>query len=975
MGKATFYAFISHKSTDAKFAQKLQKFIESYNLPAAVRQMTGFPGKRLTPLCSYEVDFSSNPLLDEMQDKLNRSHYLILLCSEELMKSDPRYIDYEIRTFIACKKAAGIDPLSRIIPIILSGEFGSAEHECCPEALRELGENCPIALDRKKYKNERELFLHVISSLLRIDYAVLENRDKKRQRTKKLIWGTGLALLLTAGVLLGEYFIPKQEHYVDFVMKNGLPEGIGPVSTDVYEKMTGHYVVTRQKHKIQSLEYVNAYGNRINHGENVYDGDRPSAYLFSYTDEGLSAVTYEDKFGNPYFILQYSGNSLSSVDLRNPYDSGEAFYIGSGYESDPTMLLADENWDAHSDISRFRYEYSPDGFVNKVFFCADSTGRLAQDNSVYGFEYALDEKGRVIETYFLDGLGHRRLNSQGVYCRKFAYDAQDNLAEFMNFGRNGEPVADGDGIVCCEFFYDENHNFLGYSFFDGNGNPMFVASYGGAQQKQYVNDRGNLTRVELLNEQGELCTDLEYCAMAFTYDEMGYTASRTYLDAEGQPVLSPSQNYAEIRYVNDEKGNPVESTFHDAQGNLINNAHGYAKEVTQYNAMGLETCNTYFDAEGQPVDYRGYGYSSQKTDYDQRGREISIAYFDQDGQPVNTLGPIFGFGYHRLETVYEYGAHTKQIQTFYGTDGQPVNLCSSSMGEEYSRSELIIQNGEITYMATYRADGSIFGSIMESETTRSAQAEPIKTVRYKDGQDNILKESVSQYRLNGIDKAHADTVYDENGNVVTNREVSYHENGQRMTDRTLEYNADGSLFTEYTQTFDETGKVVKEVLTEPANTENPTYIVDSYYDEAGILAEEIHTSLDAAGNILSLSSQTFCPDGTRDTTDTTWFDGNGTAALRNVTVYNQGVKVSVTDYEYNTQGNPDTVTETQYRSDGSKASRKYLFYRENGLLEICAEYLYNEDGTAKQTISLYDEAGQLQETITQLLDENGNAIE
>lgn len=89
MGKATFYAFISHKSTDAKFAQKLQKFIESYNLPAAVRQMTGFPGKRLTPLCSYEVDFSSNPLLDEMQDKLNRSHYLILLCSEELMKATP----------------------------------------------------------------------------------------------------------------------------------------------------------------------------------------------------------------------------------------------------------------------------------------------------------------------------------------------------------------------------------------------------------------------------------------------------------------------------------------------------------------------------------------------------------------------------------------------------------------------------------------------------------------------------------------------------------------------------------------------------------------------------------------------------------------------------------------------------------------------------------------------------------------------
>ena len=975
MGKATFYAFISHKSTDAKFAQKLQKFIESYNLPAAVRQMTGFPGKRLTPLCSYEVDFSSNPLLDEMQDKLNRSHYLILLCSEELMKSDPRYIDYEIRTFIACKKAAGIDPLSRIIPIILSGEFGSAEHECCPEALRELGENCPIALDRKKYKNERELFLHVISSLLRIDYAVLENRDKKRQRTKKLIWGTGLALLLTAGVLLGEYFIPKQEHYVDFVMKNGLPEGIGELSSEEWQRMKGHYVITRQKHKIQSLEYVNAHGNQIDHSDNIYDGSRPSAYVFQYTDSGLASVTYENHAGIPYFILQYSGNSIVSADLRDPSYPEYPYYIGAGYESTPSMLLASINRESHTDITRFRYTYSPEGYVSGITFHADSTGQLAKDNSVYGFEYTLDEKGRVIETYFLDALGQRRLNSEGIYCRKFTYDENNNLVEWENLDGDGDLTANADGILRCTFDYDEYHNFLGYSFLDDAGQPMVVASYGGARQIQHVDDQGNLLQVDLLDAQGNLNPDLEYCSMVFTYDENGFTTSRTYLDIDGQPVLSPSQNYAQIRYVNDELGKPLELSFHDAQGNPINNAYGYAKEVTEYNAMGLEISNAYFDAEGNPADYRGYGYSAVKTGYDDRGRETFTAYFDGNGQPVNTLGPIFGFGYHKAETVYQYGAHTKQTIVFYDAQGNEVNMHSSSMGEEYSRTELIIQNGEITYMATYRSDGSVFGNIMEAETTRSAQAEPIKTVRYKDANGNILQESVTQYRLNGIDKAHTDTVYDEKGNVVTNREVSYHENGQRMTDRTLEYNPDGSLATEYSQTCDEEGKVVKEVLTEPANTENPTYIVDSYYDEAGILAEEIHTSLDAAGNILSLSSQTFCPDGTRDTTDTTWFDGKGTAALRNVTVYDQGVKVSVTDYEYNTQGNPDTVTETQYRSDGSKASREYLFYRENGLLEICAEYLYNEDGTAKQTISLYDEAGQLQETITQLLDENGNAIE
>ena len=35
-GKAHYYAFISHKSTDAKFALKLQRFIETYDLPAHI---------------------------------------------------------------------------------------------------------------------------------------------------------------------------------------------------------------------------------------------------------------------------------------------------------------------------------------------------------------------------------------------------------------------------------------------------------------------------------------------------------------------------------------------------------------------------------------------------------------------------------------------------------------------------------------------------------------------------------------------------------------------------------------------------------------------------------------------------------------------------------------------------------------------------------------------------------------------------
>jgi len=812
--KAQYYAFISHKSTNTKYALKLQKFIESYNLPVKIRQAAGLTAKRLTPLCSYEVDFSSSPLFDEMNDKLSRSNFLILLCSEELMKEDPKYINYEIRTFIEYKKAEGIDPLTRIIPIILTGEFGSVEHECCPEALRELGDNCPIALDRKKYKTDRELFLHVISSLLNIDYAVIENRDKKRQRIKKLSWGAGLTSLLITGIALGEYYIPREYHYMDFVMKNGLPEGIRELSANEYRQIDKHYVITKQKHTIQSLEYVNAYGKRADHGENIYDGDRPSAYIFSYTDAGLSTVTYENKLGVPYFIMQYSGNSISAVDLRNPYNPDEAFYIGSGYEQAPYLLLSDVNLTSHSDISRFRYEYSPEGYVTKVIFCSDSTGRLAQDNAVYGFEHVLDEKGRITETYFLDAQEQRRLNSEGLYCRKFTYDEQDDLVEWSNYNQNGELIPDTEGIVRCMFSYDQNHNLIRYSFLDECGAPKFIDSYGGAGQIHHVDDHGNLTQVELLDETGNPNMKYGYCTMAFLYDENGFTISRTYLDQNGDEVTDPSGDYARIQYINDEKGNPIERTYYDHHGTLRDNAFGFAKETIEYNDLGKEISHTYFHADGTLANYRGFGYSSVETSYDERGRERSLSYYGQNGYPVNILGPSFAFGYHKLETIYEYGAHTKQTVIYRDTNGNPVNL-QSSLGEEYAKSELYFQNGEITYMANYRADGSVYGDILESETSYSSQAEPITTYRYIDENGNLRQEILNQYRINGVEKKSTYTTFDEQGNIVSQVVSLYSESGQRISDVMITHAPDGTVIDEYIREYDEQGNLLNETLNVP----------------------------------------------------------------------------------------------------------------------------------------------------------------
>ena len=218
-GKAEYFAFISHKSADRTFALKMQKFIENYRLPAAIQRAGAYPERR-SPICCYENDFSSNPLMTEMEDKLSRSEFLILICSIDKEPGGSKYVNFEIETFIKQKKAQGIDPLDRIIPIIVSGAFGSETEECCPAALKALGKNRPMAADRQKYKSDREVFLHAISGMLDIDYAVMVDRDAKRQ--KKRAWISFIAQM-TVGLLIciGLYcFLPIPEHYTDFVMKN-----------------------------------------------------------------------------------------------------------------------------------------------------------------------------------------------------------------------------------------------------------------------------------------------------------------------------------------------------------------------------------------------------------------------------------------------------------------------------------------------------------------------------------------------------------------------------------------------------------------------------------------------------------------------------------------------------------------------------------------------------------------------------------
>lgn len=938
--KAEYFAFISHKSADAKYAKKMQKFIEGYKLPAKIRENSDIP-KRLSPICSYEVDFSPNPLSAEMKEKLSRSKFLIVLCSEALIKNGTKYVNYEIETFIELKRAEGVDPLNRIIPIIISENPLADDTEFFPEALKALGDDCPIAINRRNCKNDKDVFFYAISGMLDIDFVALKNRDRIRKRKSQIALSFVFSLALLVTAFLAEYYIPREYHYLDFVTEYGIPVGIEELTKSEYSKTASHYVITRHKHKTVSLEYVNSSGSLTDH--NSYSrADRPAKYVYDYANSALSSVTYYDRSNKPYFILQYSGGSVWAVDIKDPYMPDKPYYIGEGYESQPSALLTDHNTYFAGNISRFEYTYDENGHITKTTFHSDSTGRLANDAYVFGFEYVLDEKGRTLEKYFLDAKGERRLNSDGIYCNIFTYDENNNCIGIKNVDINGIPVADSEGMAFFQSRFDESHNQIQTDFYDENGNIAVISSYGGATQKFKRDEQGRIAEVCLYDENGNLSQLYPFCGQALTYDKNGFVKTETYIDSSKNAVANPAYNYSIKEYVNDENGNVLETLYRDEAGNLKNNSDGYARKLTEYDAYGRAVKTSYYSANGRPADFCGYGYSVVVTEYDAYGREISTAYFDSEEKPVNISGPSWEYGYHKVETLYEYGTNTKISFVYYDKNYVKVNSRSEALGETYASAVIYVQGGEITSLASYRADGTQYAESYDVEVEYSPKAEKITTTTHRNEASEIVMTVKSTDYVNGVEKSSLLTEY-QNGIIATTVYLAYSESGILTSKESITYDIAGNELVKYKITYDNSGNPVLQESWDHTS-ETYYYATESTF-EGKQLTKTSAVGKDVDNNVLFTSLTDYTKEG-EIFTQNSYKDGilkgrvtfeydkndnllrttnesyrdSGLLLIKSITTYVDDKPKNVKYYHYDESGNLIAENEINYDSEGNVAS-------------------------------------------------------
>ena len=206
-----YYAFISYSHRDKKIAKKLQRRLEHYHLPAAVRKSNPDLPKKLSPIFMDDSDLVGvGTLKTALQANLDRSNYIILICSPSSAKSE--YVNDEIEYFISQGRA------DHIIPLIVEGvpHSGDPSTECFPPALLGLErENELLGIDLTKF-GEHDAFIRVIATLLQLDIDDFVARDAKERKRKAGIFVLICAALVALAVILMPP--PYDKTYADNVM-------------------------------------------------------------------------------------------------------------------------------------------------------------------------------------------------------------------------------------------------------------------------------------------------------------------------------------------------------------------------------------------------------------------------------------------------------------------------------------------------------------------------------------------------------------------------------------------------------------------------------------------------------------------------------------------------------------------------------------------------------------------------------------
>ena len=199
-----YFAFISYKREDEKWAKWLAHQLDNYKLPSTSN------GKKLPHSLRKifrDVDeLSAGNLPDQIYNALSTSENLIVVCSPRSANS--KWVNKEIEEFIKIKKGKA----NHIFPFIIEGiPFAQeADKECFPKALRELSDKEErLGGSINEQGGRYAAVVKVIAGMLGVSFDSLWHKYEREQRKKRWMIVGSAIIFAFISLAIGIYIKQK----------------------------------------------------------------------------------------------------------------------------------------------------------------------------------------------------------------------------------------------------------------------------------------------------------------------------------------------------------------------------------------------------------------------------------------------------------------------------------------------------------------------------------------------------------------------------------------------------------------------------------------------------------------------------------------------------------------------------------------------------------------------------------------------
>ena len=202
-----YYAFISYKREDEKWAKWLQDKLEHYRFPTNLNGRTDLP-KNIRPTFRDVTDLKPGLLAEEINNALQSSEWLIVVCSPRSAKSP--WVCKEAQTFIDLGRT------DHIIPFVIEGSPFSDDSntECYPEALLNLTGSKELLAANINEMGRDAAAIKVVARMFNLRFDTLWQRYEREQKRKRWMWIGGSIFFALLGLGIGAYFV-KQNRTIE----------------------------------------------------------------------------------------------------------------------------------------------------------------------------------------------------------------------------------------------------------------------------------------------------------------------------------------------------------------------------------------------------------------------------------------------------------------------------------------------------------------------------------------------------------------------------------------------------------------------------------------------------------------------------------------------------------------------------------------------------------------------------------------